>query len=96
MRNPHAKIGDRERTELIHLLELAGREPGMLKKVFADILTPAEINEIVARWQIIKRLAKGESHRSIATTLHVSVATVYRGAWALEKNGEGFHWMLRR
>ncbi len=96
MRNPHAKIGERERAELVRLLELAGREPGMLKKVLTDMLTPAEMNEMVARWQIIKRLAKGDSHRSIAAALHVGVATVYRGAWALENDGEGFRWLLRR
>lgn len=81
--------------ELMGLLEKAAKEPGMLKKVLNDILTPAELNEIIARWQIIKHLSKGESHRGIAIDLHIGVATVARGAHALAKNSGGFPWLLR-
>ena len=95
MRNPHAKVGEREVGELIGLLEKAAKEPGVLKKVLTDILTPAELNEIIARWQIVKHLAKGESHRSIAMDLHIGVATVARGGQALAKTSGGFPWLLK-
>jgi TrpR family trp operon transcriptional repressor len=82
-------------SELVGLLEKAAREPGVLKKVLADILTPAELNEVIARWQIVKHLTKGESHRSVAMDLHIGVATVARGAQALAKTSGGFPWLLK-
>jgi TrpR family transcriptional regulator, trp operon repressor len=96
MRNPHAKIGEREKMEVIRLLELAGKEQGTMKKITVDLLTPAELNEIIVRWQIVKRLAKGESHRTIAQELHIGIATVLRGARALENGAGGFLWMLKK
>lgn len=95
MRNPNAKVGERETSELISLLEKAAKEPGMLKKVLTDILTPAELREVTARWQIIKHLSKGESHRNVAADLHIGVATVARGTQALAKTSGGFAWLLK-
>jgi|GEM_PF-604525 len=95
MRNPNAKVGEREMSELVGLLEKATQEPGMLKKVLSDILTPAELREMSARWQIVKHLAKGESHRAIGMDLHISIATVARGAKALAGTSGGFREMLR-
>lgn len=96
MRNPKAKIGERERSEILQLLELAGKEHGVIKKIAADLFTPAELNEFAARWQIIKRLTRGESQRKIAQDLHVGIATVVRGARALANSSGGFAWILRR
>ena len=81
--------------ELISLLERSAHEPGMLKKVLTDLLTPAELREISARWQIVKHLSKGESHRAIGQNLHIGIATVARGAQALAKTSGGFSWLLR-
>lgn len=81
--------------ELIALFEKAAKEPGMLKKVMTDILTPAELREVSARWQIVKHLSKGESHRNVAADLHIGVATVARGTQALAKSSGGFSWLLK-
>lgn len=96
MRNPNAKVGEREKAEVIRLLELAGKEQGAMKKILVDLLTPSEMNKVAVRWQIIKRLAKGESHRAIAMDLHIGIATVLRGSKALEGGAGGFSWMLKK
>ena len=51
-----------------------------LENFLVGILTPAEYKEIVTRWQIVKRLAEGETQRSIAKELAVGIATVTRGS----------------
>ena len=55
---------------------------------FRDLLTIAELKEFANRWQMVKRLVRGESYASIAETLHVSTTTVARVAHWLT-NGMG-------
>ena len=55
---------------------------------FRDLLTIAELKEFANRWQMVKRLVRGESYASIAETLHVSTTTVARVAHWL-KDGMG-------
>ncbi len=50
------------------------------------LLTPAELEEIPQRLQIVVRLLKGETQRQVAANLGVGLATVTRGAREL-KNG---------
>lgn len=57
-------------------------------KFFRDLLTPAELTEFANRWQIVKRLIRGESYLHIAKALKVSTTTVARVAHWL-KNGMG-------
>lgn len=53
-----------------------------------DILTPAELDEISRRWQIVKMLNDGLPQRKIAKKLAVSIGTVSRGSREL-KYGRG-------
>lgn len=53
-----------------------------------DLLTPAEIETLGERWEIIKQLANGKSQRSISESVGASVTTVSRGNRQL-KYGEG-------
>lgn len=60
-----------------------------------DILTPAEFEDIVTRWQIIKQLSRGVPQRKIAISLGVSIAKITRGSRELlDKNG-GFWRVLK-
>ncbi len=49
------------------------------------ILTPAELEEVPVRLEIVKRLIGGLSQREIAGDLGVGVATVGRGARELKQ-----------
>ncbi len=59
-----------------------------LEKFLQDILTPAEIETIYERLQIVKLLKQGLSQRDVAEKLQTSTATVNRGARVL-KYGTG-------
>jgi guanylate kinase len=44
-----------------------------------EILTEAENKKISARWELMLRLKNGETHRKIATDLHMSLCKITRG-----------------
>lgn len=56
----------------------------------SNILTPAELEEISRRLQIVKMLKKGIPQRKIAKSLNVAIATVGRGARELKYGKAGF------
>ena len=76
--------------ELIETVFKIGKDKTLLADFIKDILTPREIENISVRWQIVKRLAKGEHHQSIAQDLHLGVATVTRGSREMRKKDGGF------
>ncbi len=61
-----------------------------------DILTPAEFETMALRWQIVKKIDKGETHRSIAGDLGLGISTVTRGSRELRNKNGGFHLMLKK
>ena len=60
-----------------------------------NILTPAELDEIAIRLQIVKLLKKGISQREVAEKLAVSIGTVSRGARELKYGAPGFKNVLK-
>lgn len=74
--------------ELRDAMRRAAKDKNLLDDFLKDILTPSEYREIANRLQIVKLLKQGFSHREIAETLGVGVATIERGARVLaDKNG---------
>jgi len=67
----------------------------LLRAFLQDILSPTEYKELGIRWQIVKQLAQGKSHRDVAKNLHTGVATVTRGSRALGDSKGGFRQILR-
>ncbi len=66
-----------------YILELAKVISGIKDHQTAEaflrnILTPAELDEISRRLQIVKLLMKGVPQREVAETLEVSIGTVSR------------------
>ncbi len=61
------------------------KDRGEMVDFLKGILTPAELEEIPVRLEIVKRLIKGQSQREIARDLGVGVATVGRGARELKQ-----------
>ena len=71
--------------ELIEVLFKIADNKHILADFIRDILTPREFENISVRWQIVKRLSKGERHVDIAEALHLGVATVTRGSREMRK-----------
>jgi Trp operon repressor len=88
------ELNESSRRELLKLLAEASKNPKLLDAILVDLLTPAEYREVATRWQIVKRLAAGESHRQIAGDLKIGIATVNRGARMLLNTQGGFNQLL--
>ena len=68
----------------------------LMTEFLTDILTPTELEALALRWQIVKKLKKGETHRSIAEDLGLGISTVTRGSRELRNKNGGFHLMLKK
>lgn len=82
------------RQELINLL-IGIKNAKLMDEFMEDILTPAEFEEIVTRWQIVKQLSKGVPQREIAKKLGVSIAKITRGSRELRDKKGGFWKVLK-
>jgi len=81
--------------ELMEVLFKISKDKSLLNDFVKELLTPREYENIGVRWQIVKRLAKGEHHQSIAEDLHLGVATVTRGSREMRKKDGGFQRTLK-
>ncbi len=81
--------------ELIEVLSKIAKDKQLLADFMRDILTPREFENVGVRWQIVKRLAKGEHQQSIAGDLHLGVATVTRGSREMRKKEGGLQRALK-
>lgn len=84
------------RQELLDVFSAIKGDKALMQEFMIDILTPAELDDMALRWQLVKRLHKGETHREIAGELGLGVGTVMRGARELRNKSGGFAQMLRK
>ena len=64
------------------------------ERFLRDMLTPAELNKVAERWQIVKRLAMGMPQRKIKDELGISIEKVTRGSKEFQKKKGGFQLFL--
>lgn len=81
--------------EVVEVIYKIAKDKNLLGDFIKDILTPREFDNVGVRWQIVKRIAKGEHHQSIAEDLHLGVATVTRGSREMRKKEGGFRRALK-
>ncbi len=86
---------DSYKREVIEVIHKIGKEKELLADFIKQILTPREFDNLGVRWQIIKRLEKGEHHQAIAEALHLGVATVTRGSREMRKKDGGLRRALK-
>ena len=82
--------------ELVKVFSKIHGDQKLMAEFLVDILTPNEFEALALRWQIVKRLDKGEDHRSIAGGLGLGVSTVARGSRELRNKKGGFRLMLNK
>lgn len=95
MKHKTNKIGEYKK-ELVEVFSKVFGDKKLMAEFLMDILTPAEFETLALRWQIVKKLNKGENHRSIAGDLGLGVTTVTRGSRELRNKNGGFHLMLKK
>lgn len=54
-----------------------------MKRFFAEIFTPAEIDDFVLRWRLMELLDEGFTQREIASRLGISLCKITRGSKVL-------------
>ncbi len=65
-----------------------------VRKLFEEILTPAELEDISKRWFIMKELYRGKPQRKIAKEMEVSLCKITRGARILKKDDSKYRAIL--
>lgn len=71
------------KVELARVLLSLGSEDRLL--VFLqEVLTPSEFDDLALRWLLMKRLDRGETQRSIAGDLKISLCKITRGSKVLK------------
>lgn len=63
---------------------LSQRTEREMRAILHDILTPAEIEDLNQRLEIIQALMRNEPHRTIAKKVGVSISKVTRGSKAFK------------
>ncbi len=67
-------------TEILAETFLKIKDFALMRDFLQDVLTPAEINSLVERLQVLKLLLEGKSQRMVAKNLQCSISTVTRGS----------------
>lgn len=62
-------------------------DPLRMAAFFAEIFTPAEIDDLVLRWRLLEMLYSGRSQRDIASELGISLCKITRGSRILRRGG---------
>lgn len=66
------------------------REPADLRAMLIDLCTPAELEAMADRWQVVPLLLRGVPYRDIHQRTGVSVTTVGRVARCLTHGAGGY------
>jgi len=57
----------------------------LMEAFLSDLLTGRETSELAGRWELLKRLHAGQTQRSIADSLGMSLCKITRGSRELKK-----------
>jgi len=66
------------------------KDPEEAKAFFTDLCTPAELESMADRWQVVPLLQKGMPYRTIHDETGVSVTTITRVARSLTMGSGGY------
>ena len=57
-----------------------------MQEFLSEILTPSECRDLALRWELMRRLKKGDPQRQIAAQLGISLCKITRGAKILKQD----------
>ncbi len=60
------------------------QEPEQMQRFLQEVLTPNELHDLALRWELMRRLARGDSQRQIAGEMGISLCKITRGAKILK------------
>jgi len=59
--------------------------PEQMKQFLNEVLTPGELHDLALRWELMRRLARGDSQRQIAGEMGISLCKITRGSKILKE-----------
>lgn len=90
MRDPN-----KNKEELLKAIILASKDRALLEAFMENLLTPKERRALPKRWEIVRRLYKGEKQWDLADDLKIGIGTITRGARELKNPDGGFRKILK-
>ena len=66
-------------------------KPDELHALLIDLCTPAELQALADRWNVVLQLQAGKAYRTIQAETGVSVTTIGRVARCLNQGAGGYH-----
>lgn len=91
----HSTLKHTALPDLMHAISLLNNEDEALN-FFADLCTPAELESMADRWQVVPLLRQGIPYRTIHEQTGVSVTTVTRVARCLSFGTGGYNLIADR
>lgn len=79
----HRNAIDKQIAEFCHSIKQAD-DVEVIKKLFSEMFTEPELNDLALRWKLLKMLQNGISQRKIAVELGISLCKITRGAKLLK------------
>jgi TrpR family trp operon transcriptional repressor len=70
------------------------KDTNALERLFKDLFTPAELDDLTLRWKLLKDLHKGLPQRKIAEKYSISLCKITRGSKVLKKKDGVVHVIL--
>jgi len=74
----------------------AARGTEEIETLIEGLLTPSEIEEVIFRWRLLRRLVQGQTQRDISRELGVSLGKIARGSRLLQYGLPGFSEFIKR
>ncbi len=83
------------------LQEIAGvlaetTDPGLIQGFLESLLTASELDEVSSRWELVRRINRGVSQRTIARDLGLSLCKITRGSKVLKEPESAFRRMIEK
>ncbi|KGP63510.1 transposase [Legionella norrlandica] len=91
----HGSFNNSALSNLMHAISLIRNEQEAMQ-FFTDLCTPAELESMADRWQVVPLLQKGIPYRTIHEETGVSVTTVTRVARCLSFGSGGYRLIAER
>lgn len=79
-------------TALLELSEALAsiKDKELINEFLQCIFTKSEIGEVTSRWSLVRKINNGETQRSIAQELGLSLCKITRGSKELKKEDSAF------
>lgn len=70
------------------------KDADLIEEFMQCLLTQNEIKEVTSRWSLVRKIKSGQTQRSIANELGLSLCKITRGSKELKKENSAFNQVI--